>query len=74
MTAPLAPCPVCGRRLPPTAYGRLPHHVNAAPGRPCGLRCPGSGALAPAGDLFPDAPQAPAIPATGQQGTLFPEG
>lgn len=72
MTATLAPCPVCGRSLAPTTAGRIPYHREPAlvgvAGSPS---CRGSGALAPAGDLFPDAPTVPALPAPGAQGSLF---
>ena len=75
MTAPAVPCPVCGRRLPPDTRGRVPWHRYHAPQyeRAFGTtaKCPGSGAFAPAGDLFTDAPTVPALPAPAAQGSLF---
>lgn len=74
-----SPCPVCGRALPATTAGRVPWH-RTPDGRPDLAaigpmhRCPGSGALAAAGDLFPDAPAVAPLPAPGAQSDLFPEG
>lgn len=75
-TAPTVPCPVCGRRFAPTV--KVPSGVPGVPlhSPPYGEiadrhgNCPGSGALAPVGDLFPDAPTVPALPAPGAQSSL----
>ena len=74
MSGPRVPCPVCGRWLAPGCRGLVPWHRRPDwIGAPLAY-CPGSGALAPAADLFPDAPQADAIPAPGVQASLPLEG